>query len=576
MAGAVTKILIVDADTKEAQRLAALVSGAPGARHEPVYAGSIDSAGKLIAGGGSDVVFIDIGIQGGWASIIPSAGNTPIVVTCRAEQEEAALKAVDEGAHDYIVKERASGFQISKVIKQCLEHRKMQSALSDNALSDPLTGLPSQALLLDRIAGAIEVKKQRPDYLFALVFVEIEKFASISNTQGKAAAEGIVVETAKRLKKCCDPADTVARLKDNTFAILKQRLADAMDTKAVSRAVRDAMDPPFNVSGKEIFVTVNIGMTTSTRNYEKPEDILRDADIALARVKEQGGSAEGGEAEVFTTMMFTTEVRRLQVENDLRKAIERKEFVVFYQPIVSLATGKIAGCEALVRWKHPETGMVPPGDFIPVAEDTSLIVPIGEQVLRMACRQNRQWRDLGFRNIVTAVNISAKQFQHQGLVDLIKSVVKEHGIEFENLKAEVTESTAMKDFSTTIKILNDLSELGIQVSIDDFGSGYCSLAYLKKFPLDTLKIDRAFIKDIPRDPNDMAISSAIIAMAHSLELRVIAEGVETQEQLSFLKSHHCDEIQGFIFSKPVPGEEFTKLLQNKTRLSLPQQSAHQA
>jgi EAL domain-containing protein (putative c-di-GMP-specific phosphodiesterase class I) len=288
-----------------------------------------------------------------------------------------------------------------------------------------------------------------------------------------------------------------------------------------------------------------------------PQDMLRDADTAMYRAKALGG----GRNQVFDTSMHTQALILLQLEADMKRAVKNKEWLVYYQPIISLADGKVSGIEALVRWMHPERGLVPPLEFIPQAEDIGLIIPIGEFVLRAACLQTKAWRDAGFPDLWVSVNLSARQFQDQKLVYKISQILAETGLPGDGLRLEVTESVAMQDVGYGIKVLKELNKLGVHVSLDDFGNGYSSLSYLKQFPLKVLKIDRSFIQDILVNKNSEAITTAIIVMARSLGLEVVAEGVEKEEQLDFLKSKFCDEVQGFLFSKPLPVKELTGLLQ---------------
>ena len=311
--------------------------------------------------------------------------------------------------------------------------------------------------------------------------------------------------------------------------------------------------------------TASIGITLFHISNIKPEDYLRDADTAMYRAKALGGNRH----QLFDTAMYASAVALLEMEGELRHAVERQEWLVEYQPIISLATGKATGVEALVRWLHPSGRVVRPLEFISVAEDTGLIISIGEYVLRTACLQAKAWRDLGLSRLWVSVNLSGRQFQDQNLVQKIERVLSETGLPSEGLRLEVTESIAMRDLTYSIKVLKDLNKLGVHVSLDDFGNGYSSLSYLKQFPLKVLKIDRSFIQDIMVNKNSEAITTAIIVMARSLNLEVVAEGVETEKQFAFLKSKFCDEVQGFLFSKPIPAQELTGLLQRKNFLITP-------
>ncbi|MBI4641552.1 MAG: EAL domain-containing protein [Candidatus Tectomicrobia bacterium] len=437
------------------------------------------------------------------------------------------------------------------------ERKRAEEQLLHDAFHDGLTGLPNRTLFVDRLGRAIARAKRREDYIFAVLFLDLDRFKVVNDSLGHMIGDQLLIALTRRLEICLRNGDTVARLGGDEFAILLDDVKDLNDATRVADRIQKDLATPFNLSGQEVFTTSSIGITLSTTGYDRPEDILRDADTAMYRAKALGKARY----EIFDTTMHARAVALLQLEANLRRAIERQEFQVYYQPIVSLGTGRITSFETLVRWQHPQRGLVSPGEFIPVAEETGLIVPIGEWVLRTACAQNKAWQEAGLPRLSVAVNLSARQFQDQNLPDLIQQVLAETGMAAHDLKLEITESIAMQNIDLSITVLNELSAMGMQVSIDDFGTGYSSLAYLKRFPVSTLKIDRSFVRDIPGDVDDAAITSAIIAMAHSLKLKVIAEGVETEEQLAFLRSHQSDEMQGYLFSRPVPAEAFTKLLQ---------------
>jgi predicted signal transduction protein with EAL and GGDEF domain len=358
------------------------------------------------------------------------------------------------------------------------------------------------------------------------------------------------------------PGDTVARLGGDEFAILLDEISVAADTTRVADRIQKELNLPCFLDGHSVSISASIGITLSSARYERAEDLLRDADIAMYRAKTTGKARH----QIFDAGMHAAVASLLELEADLRKAIQNEEFQVYYQPLISLASGEVLGTEALLRWFHPNRGLLAPSAFITVLEETGLIVPVGEWVLRTACRQNKAWQDAGFPHLRIAVNFSARQFQIKNLVKLVKSVLVETGMAADSLEIEITESTAVKDVELTLKTLNQLHKLGVNISLDDFGSGYSALGYLNQYPFQTLKADRSFISDIPNDTKDTAITAAIIAMAHSLKLRVVAEGVETIEQLDFLRSNKCDEVQGFLFSRPISANELTSFLRKKHHL----------
>jgi diguanylate cyclase (GGDEF)-like protein/PAS domain S-box-containing protein len=435
--------------------------------------------------------------------------------------------------------------------------KRAEEQLVHDACHDALTGLPNRALFIDRMGHAIKLAKRRADYFFAMLFLDLDRFKVINDSLGHTLGDQLLVAIARRLEPCLRPADTVARLGGDEFAILLDDIKDASDATRVAERIQKELTRPFPLSGHEVFTSASIGIALSATGYDRPEDVLRDADMAMYRAKALGQARY----EMFDTGMHARAVALLQLEADLRRAVERQELRIHYQPIVSLASGRMTGVEALVRWQHPQRGLVLPAEFIPPGEETGPILSISEWVLRTACAQNKAWQEAGYAPLCMAVNLPARHFQQPGLPELIKNVLKETGMPAQALALEITEGTVMKSIDFNLATLNDLRALGIQISIDDFGTGYSSLGYLKRFPFHTLKIDQSFVKDMASDSEDAAITTAIIAMAHSLKLKVVAEGVETEEQLAILRSEQCDEIQGYLFSRPVPAETFTKLLQ---------------
>lgn len=438
---------------------------------------------------------------------------------------------------------------------------RMAGSLTDvtdrNAFYDPLTRLPSRALFMDRLGHALRSAKRRKGCLFAVLFLDLDRFKVVNDSLGHIAGDQLLILVARRLQSCLRTSDTVARLGGDEFTILLDDVKDLSNVRYVADRIQKELSLPFQLEGKKVFTTASIGVALSATGHDHPEDILRDADTALYRAK-AGGRAR---CEVFEASMRDHAMSLLQLEVELWQAIEHREFRVFYQPIVSMETGRITGCEALVRWQHPQRGLVSPAEFIPLAEETGLIMPIGEWVLRTACAQNKAWQDSGLPPLWVAVNLSAHQFRRKDLGKTIAQILREISLEPQYLKLELTESNAMENAEATTKTLRELKEIGVQLAIDDFGTGYSSLSYLKRFPIDDLKIDRSFVMSITTDPDDAAIATAVITLAHSLKLQVIAEGVETEEQLAFLGSHQCDAAQGYLFSRPTSAEAFMELLQ---------------
>jgi diguanylate cyclase (GGDEF)-like protein len=411
-------------------------------------------------------------------------------------------------------------------------------------------------LLQSRVEHALRLA-QRNQTQMAVLFIDLDRFKVINDTLGHHVGDLLLLQVSSRLMDCLRETDTIARQGGDEFVVLLEEFGDDLQyLAAVARKIMAALTQPFTLMGQEIFISASIGISVYPQDGQDMSTLLKNADIAMYRSKEQGKNT----FQFYTSDTNVHTFERLAMENSLRKALERKEFVLYYQPKIDLATNAIVGAEALLRWNHPNLGMVPPDQFIPLAEETGVIVPIGEWVLREACFQNHAWQEAGLPLITIAVNLSAGQFRDESLRSIIASAVVESGLQPSYLELEITESMIMHNPERAVAILNSFKEMKMHSSIDDFGTGYSSLGYLKRFPVDSLKVDRSFIRDVPADLDDVAITKAIIALAHSLNLKVIAEGVETTEQLDLLRSLKCDQIQGYIFSKPVPAEEFAKLL----------------
>jgi diguanylate cyclase (GGDEF)-like protein/PAS domain S-box-containing protein len=442
-----------------------------------------------------------------------------------------------------------------------------QTDITSGKVADSLTGLPNRLLFIDRLERLVEHTKRHKDYLFAVLFLDLDGFKMINDSMGHVIGDQLLVGVANRLEKCLRVTDTVtrleklftiARLGGDEFTILLDQIADPSDVTLVAERIMNALASPFALNGKEIFTSASIGIALSSIGYDKPEDLLRDADTAMYRAKSLGKARY----EVFDVEMRASVIARLQLETDLRSALEHKEFQNFYQPIVSLESGRIIGFEALLRWRHPTRGLLQPSDFIPVAEETGMIRELGWWNLQEACRQITAWnacRD-GGPPLTISVNLSVKQFLQPNLVAEIGQLLRESGLSPDTLKLEITESSVMGDPSEAVEMLSQIKSLGVQLSVDDFGTGYSSLSYLQRFPVDTLKIDRSFTQALAQGGDGIEIVRTILPMAKSLRLNVIAEGVETGEQLAILRRLQCGYAQGFYFSEPVTAQEAGILL----------------
>ncbi len=445
--------------------------------------------------------------------------------------------------------------------KDITERRQSQERLHHLAHHDPLTGLPNRVLLQDRLNQAMR-EADRLDRLVAVMFLDLDRFKTINDTLGHHMGDALLKAAAERLAICLRPGDTVSRLGGDEFTIILANVAHVDDVARVAQKILDQFVSPFRVGGRDLFVSPSIGITLYPLDEKQPENLLKDADVAMYRAKELGGNR----FQFYTPELNLRAARRLELETGLRHALERQEFILHYQPLVDMKTGRIRGMEALLRWQHPEFGLIPPLDFIPLAEEIGLIIPIGEWALKTACAQIKAWHKTGFPALQVAVNLSSKQLRDKNLITAVQQALTESGLEPQYLDLELTESVLMQDMEQATAILKELKAVGIFFSLDDFGTGYSSLSYLKRFPIDYLKIDRSFVRDIATDAVGAGLVKAIIAMANVLHIKVIAEGVETYEQLEFLHRHGCDITQGYFCSKPLAAGEFTELLQDWDRL----------
>ncbi|MDO8946372.1 MAG: EAL domain-containing protein [Desulfocapsaceae bacterium] len=491
----------------------------------------------------------------------------PYRLEYRIQLADGSIRIIHEQAE---VEHDSNGAPVSMhgTVQDVSERRQAEEKIRFLAYYDALTGLPNRLLFTKYVEQAL-FAAMRAKSKVALLYIGVDRFKRINDTLGHKAGDELLKMIASSLASSVrrsdifgkfvlakEPEFILSRLTGDEFSILLTGIFKEESISYVARRILEMLQEPISVGGQEMNISCSIGISIYPGDTEDVEALLKNADVAMAYAKQSGGNT----FKFFAHDMNDRAIERLNLEIDLKKALERDEFVLFYQPQIDLYSGKISGLEALIRWQHPERGLIAPQQFISIAEESGLIIPIGAWVLNEACRQAYVWHQAGLAQIRIAVNISSHQFRQGGLVTMVKQALDDSGLSSSMLELELTESCIMQDIEATIITLVLLKELGVTLSVDDFGTGYSSMNYLKRFPLDTLKIDRSFVMDITTDPNDAAIITAIIALAGSLGLKTIAEGVETLEQLQFMRQHLCDEIQGFFISKPMPADEVERFL----------------
>ena len=446
------------------------------------------------------------------------------------------------------------------IIVDISHFKQIEKQLVYDALHDVLTGLANRALLMQRLDNAFQKAKHHQDYQFAVLFLDLDRFKLVNDSLGHRIGDRLLVEISHRLEKCVRTSDTVARLGGDEFAILLDNIEDISSATDIAERVKNELALPFNLSGHEMFAATSIGIAINNRGYEQPDQLLRDADTAMYYAKSQGKARH----EIFDSHMHSQAMAALQLETDMRKAIENQELQIYYQPIVLLKTAKIAGFEALLRWEHPDLGFVSPTEFIPIAEETGLIIPLGEWVIREACKQLHLWQlQFPSAEITMSVNFSSKQLAQTNIVESIKDILNEYDLQPKHIHLELTESVLVENCQAINQTLKQLKSLGLILCLDDFGTGYSSLSYLHRFPIDILKIDRSFVMGMTSDDDNnskIEIIQTILALAKNMKMDVVAEGVETQEQLTKLKALKCQHGQGYFFSKAVDSKAIESLL----------------
>jgi len=516
-----------------------------------------------------DIILLDLGLPDaqGLEAIQrahAAAPGVPLVVLTGLDDELLAVQALQQGAQDYLIKGQIETRGLLRALRYAIERKTMESAalamarqMAHSAEHDFLTGLPNRMLLNDRVGQAIALATRHTKKV-AVLFLDLDGFKHINDSLGHPIGDKLLQSVAKRLVDCIRGSDSVSRQGGDEFVLLLLELERAEDAAVTARRMLEAVAQPHTIDQHDLHVTASIGLSIYPDDGLDAETLIKNADTAMYQAKENGRRS----FQFFKPAMNVRAVERQFIEEGLRRALERQEFALHYQPTVNLMTGAITGAEALIRWTHPTRGSIAPAQFIPVAEDCGLILPIGAWVLREACAQAQAWMDAGLPITSMAVNVSAMEFRDKNFLDGLFAILSETGLDPRSLELELTESVLMKHAEFTASVLQILRKRGVQVAVDDFGTGYSSLSYLQKFPVDALKIDQSFVRQISTSGDDTTIVKAVIGMARSLKLRVIAEGVETLDEVAFLRAYRCEEAQGYYFSRPVLPQQFAMLLRN--------------
>jgi diguanylate cyclase (GGDEF)-like protein len=553
-------VLLVEDNPGDARLVKEFLAETSNAQFNLTHVDRFGEAFRRLAETSFDVVLLDLSLPdaqglGTVRRIHMEFPAVPIVVLSGMNDEALAVQAVQGGAQDYLVKGEGGGSLLMRSMRYAIERKQSEERLAYLAQYDHLTGLANRALFRDRLNQAL-ARAERNNQSMALMFLDLDHFKSINDTLGHDAGDQLLKEVAKRLKSCVRKTDTVARIGGDEFTVILEGIASNQDPIIVAQKIIDKLSTPFIAAGQEVFSGISVGITVYPDDGETARELLKYADRAMYRAKDLGCN----NYQFYAADLNLRATERLTFRNSLYHALDRDQFMLYYQPQVEVNTGKIVGVEALLRWQLPQFGVLRPDRFIGIAEETELIAPIGEWVLRTACAKCREWLDKGVPPLNMSVNISARQFRRPDLASMIEEILHDTGLNPRRLELELTEGTLMENTDVSITTLTHLKEMGVRVSVDDFGTGYCSLSYLRRFALDSLKIAQPFIDDITLSSDDAAISLAVIALAHSLRLSVIAEGVETQAQLDILKKQGCDIAQGFLFSHPLPDHIIEQVL----------------
>ncbi len=566
------KVLLVDDDEDDYIVTRDLLSEVVMSKYELEWVATYEAALEAMKRNNHDVYLLDyrLGERTGLEllrEMMENGCKVPIILMTGQGDHTVDMEAMKAGAADFLVKGKIDLSSLERSIRYAIERKRTEEQILYMAYYDNLTGLPNSRLFKDRLQQAM-MHVARHQRLSAVLFLDLDNFKYINDTLGHTIGDLLLKEVADRLQKCLrksdsvaypkadDPNDTVSRLGGDEFIILLLEIKQAEDAAKVAQRVLETLSLRFMMDRNEVYITASIGIAVYPFDGEDIDALLKNADTAMYHAKGRGKN----NYQFYKQSMNAAALTKLTLEGSLRKALDRGEFLLHYQPQMDIRTKKIVGMEALIRWQHPERGLVPPLEFIPLAEEIGLIIPISEWVLRAVCAQNKAWQEEGFHPIRVSANLSSQHFKHPGLVPAIVKALDDTGLSPRYLEIEITESIFMENIKEVISRVNEIKSRGIRLTMDDFGTGYSSLSYLKNLPLDAIKIDRSFVKDIQTDPGSAAIVKAIIAMSNSLNLDVVAEGVETEQQLSFLLEQGCNKMQGYLLSRPLPPQEASKFL----------------
>ncbi len=559
------RVLLVNSREKDCISTKKLLSHVPEQQFVLEWVSGYEEALETIRRNVHDVYLLDseLGERSGLELIREAIYNgckAPLILLTEQANHGVDTEAIKAGAADSLVKEQINSTLLERSIRYAIERKRADERMAFLAQYDSLTGLANRSLFKELLGLAL-ARAERNGKHVALMFLDLDRFKIINDSLGHDGGDQVLKIVAERLRSRMRKSDTVARLGGDEFTVILEGIGTVQDATNVAQELLEIVAQPIMVQDQELFVTPSIGIAIYPQYGKDSETLIKNADMAMYRAKRQGRNTY----RFYTTTMEGNgkASQHLAMETNLRHALDREEFLLHYQPLIDTKSGRVIALEALLRWCHPERGLLQPEEFIPLAEENGMIVPIGEWVMSTACRQNKEWQEAGLPLASVSVNLSARQFRQKSFVGKVASILAQSNLDPQFLELELTESLLFESNGASTNRLKELKALGIKISIDDFGTGYSSLSYLKCFPIDTLKIDRSFVGDIPSNEGNSAIASGMIALAHGLHMKVTAEGVETQAQLEFLRERGCDAIQGFLMSPAVAPEEVTPGFQNR-------------